>query len=296
MFDFALDVLIVAAAYSIAALSLNLQAGIGGMMNFGQIAFFGVGGYAIALGVQAGLPPVLAAVVGIGAGCLFGGLTGLLGRSLDTEYWAIATLGLAEIFRIVLINESWLTGGAGGTGVAQPLFPGLSGRENMLAFTATGVTAVLIAFLFVRRLTESQFGRILRLLREQPDLCASFGHNLTAYKAAAMAIGGGIAALGGSVLTLYINYISPGDLVAFGTFLFWAMVIIGGVGNNFGTLLGAFVVQFIFSLALFAKDWFGVPSEMVGALRLLLIGVTLLLFLLLRPEGVVPEKIRRVDA
>ncbi|EXL06507.1 ABC transporter permease [Brucella anthropi] len=296
MFDFTLDLLIVASAYSIAALSLNLQAGIGGMMNFGQIAFFGIGGYAVALGIQAGLPPALAVLLGIAVGAVVGALTGLLGRSLDSEYWAIATLGLAEIFRIVLINESWLTGGPGGTGVGQPMFPGLTGRENMFAFLAMGISGALISFLFIRRLTESQFGRIIRLLREQPDFCASLGNNLTGYKTAAMAVGGGIAALGGSILTLYLNYISPGDLVAFGTFLFWSMVIIGGIGNNLGALFGAFAVQFVFGLALFAKDWFGVPSEMIGALRLMLIGVTLLIFLLLRPEGVVSEKVRKINA
>lgn len=296
MFDFALDLLIVATAYGIAALSLNLQAGIGGMMNFGQIAFFGIGGYAVVLGIQAGLPPAVSIFFAISAGAFVGGLTGLLGRSLDSEYWAIATLGLAEIFRIVLINESWLTGGPGGTGTGQALFPNLTGRENMFAFLAIGLGGALVSFMFIHRLTESQFGRIIRLLREQPDLCASLGNNLIGYKTAAMAVGGGVAALGGSVLTLYLNYISPGDLVAFGTFLFWAMMIIGGVGNNPGALFGALAVQIIFGLALFAKDWFGVPSEMVGALRLMLIGVTLLLFLMLRPEGVIPEKVRKINA
>ena len=296
MFDFLLDVLIVACAYGMAATSLNLQAGFGGLMNFGQIAFFGVGGYAAALGVQAGLPPLVAVLAGIGVGCVLGGLTGLLGRNLEAEYWAIATLGMAEIIRIVLINESWATGGAGGTGTGHPLFHELAGRANMLAVLSVAAIALGLCFLLVQRLTETQFGRVLRLVREQPDLCVSFGNNIVAYKVIAMTVGGGIAALGGSVLTLYINYVSPGDLVAFGTFLFWAMVIIGGIGNNLGSLLGAFVVQSIFALALFAKDWFGVPAELIGALRLMLIGMALLLFLLLRPQGLVSERIRKVDA
>jgi branched-chain amino acid transport system permease protein len=124
----------------------------------------------------------------------------------------------------------------------------------------------------------------------------SFGHDIVACKVRAMAIGAAIAALGGALSTYYIAYISPGDLLSFGTFLIWTMVIIGGIGNHGGALVGAFLVQAIFVGALFLKDAVGIPSELAGALKMLIVGVLLLIFLFTRPEGAIPERLRKIDA
>jgi branched-chain amino acid transport system permease protein len=294
--DFLLHILIVAAIYGIASISLNLQAGVTGLMNFGQIAFFGIGGYAAAMSSQAGFSPPVGILVGVVVAAVAGALVGRLGRNLDAEYWAIATLGIAEIFRIVLINEGWATGGAGGISSGVRLFPSLEGRAELLAMLALSVAGMLVCFAISRRLTERQFGRMLRLLREQPDLSVSFGHDIVACKVRAMAIGAAIAAFGGALSTYYIAYISPGDLLPFSTFLIWTMVIVGGIGNHKGAMLGAFVVQFIFVGALFLKDLLGFPSELAGALRMMIVGILLLAFLMVRPEGAIPERLRKIDA
>jgi branched-chain amino acid transport system permease protein len=296
VFDFLLHILIVAAIYGIVAISLNLQAGVTGLMNFGQIAFYGIGGYAAAISAAAGVPIAGGLAIGVVLGGIGGALAGRLGRNLEAEYWAIATLGIAEIFRIALINEGWLTGGAGGTGTRITLFSGLSGYAHSYAVLALAVVSLLVCWLIVRRVTEGQFGRVLRLLREQPDLSVSFGHDLVAHKVRAMALGGAIAAFCGGLMTYYIAYISPGDLVAFGTFLVWTMIIIGGFGNNLGALLGAFIVQFIFVGALFLKDMLGIPSELAGALRMMIVGLLLFAFLMTRPDGLLPERIRKIHA
>lgn len=296
MSEFLVHVLIIAATYGIAAVSLNLQIGVSGMMNFGQIAFFGIGGYAAAMASAAGLSPLAGIPIGVVVAALAGIAIGRLGRNLDAEYWAIATLGIAEIFRVVLINESWATGGAGGIGTATSPFPGLGEPAETRAVLATAVIVLAVAWVVVDRLTESQFGRILRLARTQPDLAVSFGHDIVRLKMKAMAVAGGIAAAGGALSTSYIAFISPGDLVSFGTFLLWTMVIIGGIGNHRGAVLGAFVVQFIFVGALFLKDGLGISSELAGALRMLIVGVLLLAFLMLRPAGLLPERLRKIDA
>ncbi|MFA5120466.1 branched-chain amino acid ABC transporter permease [Zavarzinia sp.] len=296
MSDFIVHVLIIAATYGIAAASLNLQIGVAGLMNFGQIAFFGIGGYAVAMAASAGLPPIAGIPLGVLLAAGAGAAIGRLGRNLKAEYWAIATLGIAEIFRIVLINEGWATGGAGGIGGELSLFPGLKEPAATWAMLGVALAGLVLAWALARGLTERQFGRILRLMREQPDLAVSFGHDIVRYKVKAMAVAAAIAAFGGALATSYIAYISPGDLVSFGTFMLWTMVIIGGVGNNRGAVLGAFVVQFIFVGALFLKDGLGLPSELAGALRMLIVGVLLLAFLMIRPEGLLPERLRKIDA
>lgn len=296
MFDFLLHILVVASLYGILAVSLNLQAGVAGLMNFGQIAFFGIGGYAAALAAVAGWPPVLGTLAGMAVAAVAGALVGRLGRDLEAEYWAIATLGLAEILRIVAINEGWLTGGAEGIGGSIGLFATLLGSAREFAFLALTLACLALSYAFAEILTGCQFGRVLRLLREQPELAVSFGYDIVWFKVRAMAVAAPVAALGGALTTYYIAYISPGDLVSFGTFLIWTTVIIGGIGNHKGAMLGAFVVQFIYTGALFMKDILGIPSELAGSIRIIIIGCLLLAFLMVRSGGLLPEKLRRIHA
>lgn len=296
MFDFLIHVLIVATIYGILAVSLNLQAGVAGLMNFGQIAFFGIGGYAAAILAQAGWPAPVGIVAGAVLATVAGALIGALGRNLDAEYWAIATLAIAEILRIVATNEGWLTGGAEGIGGDIGLFPNLQGRAHGLAMLGLAAGGLLLIYLVTERLTRRQFGRVLRLLREEPDLPVSFGYNTVLFKIRAMMVGAPIAAFSGALSTYYIAYISPGDLVSFGTFIIWTVIIIGGIGNNRGAVLGAFVVQFIYTGALFLKDYIGIPSELAGALRMLIVGCLLLAFLMVRSGGLLPEKLRIIHA
>lgn len=296
MFDFLLHILVVASFYAVLAVSLNLQAGVAGLMNFGQIAFFGIGGYAAALAALAGWPPLAGTLAGMAVAAVAGMLVGRLGGDLEAEYWAIATLGLAEILRIVAINEGWLTGGAEGIGGNIGLFPSLPGEVRELAFLALALVCLGLSYGFAETVTGSQFGRILRLLREQPDLAVSFGNDITSFKARAMTVAAPIAALGGALTTYYIAYISPGDLVSFGTFLIWTTIIIGGIGNHRGAILGTFIVQFIYTGALFLKDFLGIPSELAGSMRVIIIGCLLLAFLMVRSGGLLPETLRRIHA
>jgi branched-chain amino acid transport system permease protein len=296
VFDFLIHILVVATIYGIVAVSLNLQAGTAGLMNFGQITFFGIGGYAAALVAQAGGPPGLGILCGILAAVAAGAFVGRLGRNLEAEYWAIATLGLAEIVRIVAINESWLTGGAEGIGGPIGLFAGLRGPAHGLALLGLSAMCLLACYALVQALTNRQFGRVLRLLREQPDLAVSFGYDVVSFKVRAMMVSAPVAALAGALMTYYIAYISPADLASFGTFVVWTIVIIGGIGNHRGAVLGAFIVQLIYTGALFLKDVIGIPSELAGSLRMLIIGCLLFAFLMIRSGGLLPEKLRRIDA
>lgn len=292
MFDFILHALIIATIFGIASLSLNLQAGMAGLMNFGQVAFWGLGGYGVAFAGAAGLSPWIGLAGGMAAGTLLGAAVGALGRNLDAEYWAIATLGIAEITRLILLNES----GAGGLGGDLSLVPSVSGRGALLQMLGLSVLMLVLCYAFLRRLTENQLGRELRLMREQPELSVSFGLDTVFAKIRAMAVGGTIAALAGGLSASYISYISPAELMPATTFLIWTMIIIGGVGNHRGAILGAFIVETIFLGAMFAKDALSIPTETIGALRTLLIGAVLLGFLLLRPEGAIPEKPRKFNA
>jgi branched-chain amino acid transport system permease protein len=293
--DFALYVATIAAVYALFALSLNLQAGVTGLLNFGHVAFFGVGAYSSGIVALHGGHWLLGVLVGVVVSSLLGAVIGRLGRTLAADYWAIVTLAVAECLRLVVVNEGDLTGGPQGiSGIAGP-FSSVSGLAGSLSWLVLCVVLAALAYLVAETLTGMQFGRVLRLLREQPMLAASLGHNITAEKTRVLAVAAPIAAVGGSVYTLYISYIGPNQLLPIETFLVFTMLIIGGIGNNRGAVFGALVIQLIYAGSRFLKDIFPIPDQSASSVRLLIVGLVLTAFLMTRPEGLFAEKLRRID-
>jgi branched-chain amino acid transport system permease protein len=142
------------------------------------------------------------------------------------------------------------------------------------------------------RLGRSRFGRALRLLREQPQLATCLGYHLQWLKCQTLMCSAAIAAFAGILLAYYTSYVSPDYLLSSETFLIWSMVMIGGIGNVAGILLGVVVVESLYNLIPFAKDWLHISSDMTGALRLGLVGIILLGCLLQRAGGLLPERLR----
>ncbi|ENZ1697882.1 branched-chain amino acid ABC transporter permease [Pseudomonas aeruginosa] len=287
MFDFLVSALTFASLYGLMALGLNLQAGYGGLLNFGHIAFAGLGAYGTGIAVQAGYSPWLGMAFGVLLAMGLGGCVARLGRKLASDYWGIATLAIAEILRVVATNEGWLTGGAQGIGAIPTLFDGVAFLLMMLALLG-------IATLLCQRLADGRFGRALRLMREEPQLAACMGYDLTSLKSRAIMASAALTAIAGSLYAHFMSYVGPDYLLASETFLLWTMLMIGGLGNLRGVLLGVFLVQAAYSLVPFAKDYLGFDSDLAGALRLGLIGAILLACLMWRSEGLIPEKVRKI--
>lgn len=292
MSSFVLHVATLACIYALMALGLNLQAGFAGLLNFGFVAFVGIGAYATGILSALGYPLISGVVAGIAVAMLVGAVMARLGRNLASDYWAIATLAVAELIRTVALNENWLTGGAQGISGIAPVFR-WSGARGDLAFFGLALGAVVVALVVCTRLSRGRFGRALRLMREEPAFAESLGYRLVPLKTKATMTGAAIASVGGSLLAHYMSFVGPDYLVASETFAVWTMVMIGGLGNNLGVVLGAFVVEAIYSAVPFAKDYLGIGSDVAGAVRLGTIGCILLACLLLRPGGLLPEKIRR---
>ncbi|MBD1600127.1 branched-chain amino acid ABC transporter permease [Pseudomonas typographi] len=292
MFDFCLHVLTLACLYGLMALALNLQAGYAGLLNFGHIAFVGVGAYAVGIGRLAGWPLPLSMLAGVACAMLLGVAVARLGRNLASDYWGIATLAVAEIVRIVVLNQSGMAGGAQGISALPGPLDALPETAQPLAFAVLGLFAVALAAWLSARLAASRFGRALRLLREQPALASCLGYDLGRLKRSATLASAAVAALAGSLLAGYTHFVSPDYLLAAQTFLVWSMLMIGGAGRVAGVLLGTVLVQGVYSFVPLARDLLGLGSETVGALRLGLIGAILLLCLLWRSAGLLPERLR----
>ena len=294
MFDFLLSTVTVAGIYALMALGLNLQAGYSGLLNFGHIAFAGIGAYATGIAINAGWSGFSGAAMGMLVAMALGWCIARLGRNLASDYWGIATLAVAEILRMVATNEVWLTEGAQGISGIHSLFDGLPRPWNSIAFLALVLAAVALFAWACRRVGNGRFGRALRLMREEPQLAACMGYNLRSLKTRAIMAGGAVAALAGSLYAHYMSFVGPDYMLAAETFWLWTMLMIGGLGNTAGVLVGVVVVQAAYSLVPFAKDALGFSSDLSGALRLGLIGAILLGSLLWRSQGLVPEKVRKI--
>lgn len=292
MYSFLLHVATLSCIYALLGLALNLQAGFAGLLNFGFVAFAGVGAYASAITASLGYPAPVGILFGAVAAMVVGFIMAQLGRNLASDYWAIATLAVAELIRTVALNENWLTGGAQGISGVPPLFRGASGVQNDLAFFLLALAMVAIALFACVRLSRGRFGRAIRLMREEPTLATSLGYQLVPLKVKATVTSAAIASVGGSLLAHYMSFVGPDYMLASETFVIWTMVMIGGLGNNFGVVLGALLVEAIYSAVPFAKDYLNISSDIAGAVRLGTIGVVLLGCLLVRPGGLLPEKIR----
>ncbi|MFD1791655.1 branched-chain amino acid ABC transporter permease [Ochrobactrum teleogrylli] len=290
MFDFFVHVASIACLYGILALSLNLQAGFTGLINFGLIALFGCGTYGAALANGMGWHPLAGLPLGVAMAAVFGLFYARLGRKLSSDYWGIATLSIAEIFRITLTNEQALTGGAQGISGLPLLFAELKPYDGAARLVLYALVLLLVWFI-CQRIVRSSYGLAMKLTREEPQLARSLGYNLDAIRRTVMLISSAIAAIAGFLYAHYLTFVGPDQLVAPETFLIWSMVIIGGIGNNWGVVAGAIVMQFAMAYVPFVKDMLDLPTDFVAAARLLIVGGGLLAFLLWRPKGLFPEKI-----
>ncbi|PWK76794.1 branched-chain amino acid ABC transporter permease [Aminobacter sp. AP02] len=291
MFEFLIHVAIMACLYGLLSLSLNLQVGFGGLVNFGQVILFGCGTYGAAIAFSHQLGPVAGIALGIVFAVVVAAAFARLGRNLGADYWGIATLAVAEVLRILANNEAWLTGGAQGISGIPLLFGDMPRPMGPLMTLGLCLVLLLAAWWLCQRLTTSRYGLALKLMREEPQLAASLGYDLAALKTQTLMVAAVLAAASGFVFAHYITFVGPDQLVSSETFLIWAMVIIGGSGNHLGAIVGAILMQFLFAFVPFVKDALGLPSEYVAAMRLTLVGGGLLAFLMWRTQGLIPERI-----
>lgn len=297
LIHYALFFFTIAGVYAALTLALNLQWGLTGLFNLGIAGFFAVGAYTSAILCTPPSPDYLGGfnmplVVGVLAAMLMSGLVaaliGLATIRLRTDYLAIATIGIAEIIRLVLKNEEWLTNGVRGIpGIPRPF-----GSENPAVLLVVVLIVVAIIYFLVERARVSPWGRVLRAVRENEDGAIAAGKNVNRYRLEAFTVGSAFMGVAGALYAHFIGFISPEAFEPlYGTFLIWVMLIAGGSGNNLGALVGAFGIWVIWSGTQILTDILPAAyATQAGAVRVLLIGVLLQVVLLTRPQGMLPER------
>lgn len=292
-----------ALSYAIICLGLNLQWGQTGMFNVGVAGFVAIGAYVsvllttpetanrlggFELPIAAGW---LAAFVITG---LLSGIVGWLTIRLRTDYLAITTFGFAVAIQLTALNLEGVTGGPFGVGFIPRPFNAWASQPLLFAAAnlAVLIAIVTLVYALLQQLTRSPWGRVLRAIREDETAACSLGKNPQRFRLQAFALGGAIMGLGGAVQGHFIGFIAPENYVPMLTFQVWAMLIVGGSGNNRGAILGAILVWGIWALSAVLIDVLAPSGQQAraAALQIVIIGVLLCVVLLLRPRGLIGEQ------
>ena len=316
--DYTTGFAIVAVIYAIFTLGLNVHWGYTGLFNIGIAGFFALGAYTAALLTTAspdprmfedfkfgGDLPELLGVLNLGIDLWFvvallaaGVVSGLVALvigfvtlRLRDDYLAIATLGIAEAVRLIFLNEKWLANGSKGL-YRIPKFLGdlVSPQNYDYLYLVVVVVVLAILYIAVERVVNSPWGRVLKAIREDETTAAASGKNVSSFKLQSFMLGAAIMGIGGALYAHNIRFLDPttfDPLIA--TFVIWAMLMVGGSGNNKGAVLGAFVVWGIWTGTQFLPGFLSDPN-----FRFFMIGFLIVAVILLRPGGILGEE-RRVS-
>ena len=263
--------------FVILAASLNLITGSAGLLSLGHGAFFGVGAYAAALlSTKLGWPFWLTVPAAGIAAALVGALVAVPTMRLTSIYFAVATLGIGEMIYVTLLN--WVGFTRGPMGIRS--IPGIElwGFKGMGLSLAVTALAMLVTLWVVHRLTHSYYGNSLRALRED-DACAdAMGIDVARLKLQSFGVACCFAGVAGALFAHTTGYISPESFRFGESILVLSMIVVGGLGSLYGSVIGAVILSVLPELL---RD--------LGSYRMIAVGLVLFLSILFLPRGLVGE-------
>ncbi len=302
--------------YVLLALGLNIVVGFAGLLDLGYVAFYAVGAYTYALlasphfGLH--LPFWIVLPIGAAVAALFGVLLGTPTLKLRGDYLAIVTLGFGEIVRIFLNNLSRpvnITNGPQGIAHIDPFSIGsfsLARPETIAGIDFSGpikyyylLLLVMLAVIVVNlRLQNSRIGRAWEAIREDEIAARAMGINTRNLKLLAFAMGASFGGIAGGMFSAIQAFISPESFVLVESIMVVSMVVLGGMGNIWGVILGAVLLSFTPEILRWTVDpaqqaLFGRSLIEPEVIRMLLFGLALVLVMLFRPAGLLPSAVRK---
>ena len=312
----AMDMMVKASYLAIAALGLNIIVGYCGLLNFGFAGFMLIGAYTAGILMkQFGMSFWLAALLSIAHGAFWGIVLGLPTLRLTGDYFAIVTFGFGELVNMLARNWVSLTRGPSGyPGVPRPAidlgpwnYTFTIGGDTRNLYWYTGALLLGLVMFFSGRLWRSRLGRAWAALREDEVAAEACGINAMWYKTIAFAISAGIGALAGAFEVSYSTMADFRNYDFLRSISILAYLVLGGMGNVTGSVLGTFVLVVLiellrkspaYYLALAFDGWWPTAAQWLRALpwvmdmRMILYGIILILMIRFRPEGLLPSRSR----
>lgn len=278
--DYVIDVALTGLIWMILNQSWNLQLGIGGIWNFGQLAIFAIGGYVSALvAINWGLPSWTAMIVGGLAAALASLIIGIPVLRLRGIYASLLTFSFGEVVRLLVISdESGVTGGTFGlSGVPDLAFDGLPPDARQRAYYWVALGLVVATALAIHVFIHSPLGTALKGLRDSPGYAASRGVSPIRMQVITFLFSAFIAGIAGALYAHYFGVIAPTVMGLGPMALFVAMLVIGGLGTFAGPIVGTALIMVVSE---YLRDY--------QEARLIVVGLILLITIVLAPRGLVP--------
>lgn len=287
--EYWVGLVILGAIYMIAAMSFNLLLGHAGIFSVAHAAFIGLGAYCTAIVVTrwAVLFP-LGIVLGIAVATVVGWIFAKATLRVNGDYMVVASFALLIITGQVIMNFPDLTGG--GFGLAGIPRPGTDTWQviDNVQFAILCLAIAAVAYLVAHFLVKSPFGQVLRMLREDPVATASLGHYPRRYREAVFAVSSGMAAVAGSLYAHYISFITPTDFTIRLTILILTIIVIAGTHRLWAVPLGAALVMALNE----GVRYVPMPDRLAAGADQIIFGALLVVFALLRPQGLVAPRRR----
>jgi branched-chain amino acid transport system permease protein len=275
--------LVMVGIYTILAVSLNLLVGYAGIFSLAHAAVYGIGAYASALvALKLGLGFWGGLVVAAVAGACAAALVGIPSLRVAGDYYIVASFGLQVVILTVFMNWTDLTNGhAGLVGIPRPRVFGLV-IDNPFKYVVLSLALAALTYAVCQRLTGSAFGRTLRAVREDEIAAQATGKNVVLVKIVITTISSALGALGGSLYAHYITYINPSSFTLDESIFIASLVILGGTERLAGPVVGAFILLAVPE----ALKFLAIPDTVAAPTRQILYGGLLILFMFVRPEGI----------
>jgi neutral amino acid transport system permease protein len=293
--------------YALAAIGLNVHFGYTGLLNFGQSAFLGVAAYGLAMTVATfGLPFWAGVGFGLLGAVILAILLGIPTLRLRADYLAIVTIAAAEIVRMLFrsVSLSEWTGGSDGLQAfsddffAMNPYSGPLEISTLISFDARELWVMTVGWILVAfSLTivflamRSPWGRVIKAIREDEDAVRSLGKNVVSYKMQSLILGGVLGSLGGYVLALSKAAVQPDTFGTEFTFYMYTIVILGGAARVFGPVVGSMIFWCLLTFVnAFLPETGLLTGTQAGQAGYVLVGLTLVLLLIFRPQGIFGDK------
>ena len=275
--------LVMVAIYAILALSLNLLIGYSGIFSLAHAAIYGIGAYASALAaLKLGLGFWGGMVVAASVGALASALVAIPSLRVAGDYYVVASFGLQVVVLAVFMNWTDLTNGhAGLPGIPRPNLFGWV-IDQPLEYVVLAAAFAALTWAVCWRLTNSAFGRVLQAIRDDEIAALAMGKNVVLVKIVIACISSALGAMAGSLYAHYITYINPSSFALHESIFIATLVILGGSERLAGPVVGAFLLLAIPELLKFLA----IPDAVAAPMRQIIYGALLVLFMLVRPEGI----------
>ncbi|MDF1546696.1 MAG: branched-chain amino acid ABC transporter permease [Bacteroidales bacterium] len=285
--NYVFHILIMINIYIILSVSTNLLVGMANLLSLGQAAFYGIGAYVTAYAlIGLGLPLLPTLLLAMGVTAIFSFLLAYISLKLEGDYFILATLGFQIIIFTILYNWIDVTRGPYGIpGIPSPKLFGLVKIEGITGYIILSTILSAITIFVFYKIINSPFGRALKGMRDDEIAMISLGKNITVLKVEAFVLSSAFVAIAGFIYASYISYIDPTSFNLDEAIFILTAILIGGTGNIKGPVIGAVFVVLLPEILRFV----GMPDNLAANMRMIIYGLTLIILMRYRPQGIAGE-------